>query len=73
LAVAIAIVAFPILFFARHHTLPASMRAPGSSLPADAVASAPALIPEKSIAVLPFDNLSDDKQNSFSQPASRMK
>jgi TolB-like protein/DNA-binding winged helix-turn-helix (wHTH) protein len=65
LAVAIAIVPFPILFFARHHTLPASMRAPGSSLPADAVVSAPARIPEKSIAVLPFDNLSDDKQNAF--------
>ena len=27
--------------------------------------TAPAAAPEKSIAVLPFDNLSDDKQNAF--------
>src|SRR5215469_8089572 len=65
LAVAIGIVGVPILFFARHQTLPASKRAPGLSLPAGTVVSASARIPEKSIAVLPFDNLSDDKQNAF--------
>lgn len=65
LAVAIAIVGVPILFFVRHQTLPASKRAPGLSLPAEAVVSASARVPEKSIAVLPFDNLSDDKQNAF--------
>ncbi len=33
--------------------------------PAMAPVTAPAAAPEKSIAVLPFDNLSDDKQNAF--------
>jgi TolB-like protein len=32
---------------------------PSSALPA------PAVVPEKSIAVLPFDNMSDDKQNAY--------
>jgi TolB-like protein/DNA-binding winged helix-turn-helix (wHTH) protein/Tfp pilus assembly protein PilF len=62
---AIVIVGLAALFFVRHRSLPASMRAPSSPPPADAVLSAPARIPEKSIAVLPFENLSDDKQNSY--------
>jgi class 3 adenylate cyclase len=35
------------------------------AIPAIAPVTAPAAGPEKSIAVLPFDNLSDDKQNAF--------
>jgi len=35
------------------------------AIPAIAPVTAPAAAPEKSIAVLPFDNLSDDKQNAF--------
>ena len=46
----------------RHHSLPSSARNPSS--PAQAL-SVPTPIPEKSVAVLPFENLSDDKQNSF--------
>ena len=41
------------------------MRAPNSPTPVDAVLSVPARIPEKSIAVLPFENLSDEKQNAY--------
>src|SRR5262249_27125378 len=65
MAVAIAILGLAMLFPNRHPSLPAGARNPGSSRPADTVVSAPARIPEKSIAVLPFDNLSDDKQNAF--------
>jgi TolB-like protein/DNA-binding winged helix-turn-helix (wHTH) protein/Tfp pilus assembly protein PilF len=49
-------------FFIRHRTLPTSVRAPGSPAQ-DSSLSRP--IPEKSVAVLPFDNLSDDKQNAY--------
>jgi TolB-like protein/DNA-binding winged helix-turn-helix (wHTH) protein/Flp pilus assembly protein TadD len=62
---AIVIVGLAALFFARYRSLPASVRASSSPPPADAVLSAPARIPEKSIAVLPFENLSDDKQNAY--------
>ena len=65
LAVAIGVIGVPILFLTRHQTLPVGKRTPGLSLPAEAVVSASVRIPEKSIAVLPFDNLSDDKQNAF--------
>src|SRR6266496_497934 len=57
---AIAILA--TLFFVRHRSLPADARAPSS--PAQAL-SVPTPIPEKSVAVLPFDNLSDEKQNAY--------
>ena len=57
---AIAILA--TLFFVRHRSLPADTRAPSS--PAQAL-SVPTPIPEKSVAVLPFDNLSDEKQNAY--------
>ena len=53
---AIAIVGLAALFFVRH-------RAPNSS--ATAVLSTPVPIPEKSVAVLPFENLSDEKQNAY--------
>jgi TolB-like protein/Tfp pilus assembly protein PilF len=36
-----------------------------SSNPDSAAAAVPTAIPEKSIAVLPFENLSDDKQNAY--------
>ena len=62
---AIAIVGLAALFFVRYHRLPASVRAPSSPPPADAISSVSARIPEKSIAVLPFDNLSDEKQNAY--------
>ena len=53
------------LFFVRYRSLPASVRAPSSPPPAEAVLSVSARVPEKSIAVLPFDNLSDEKQNAY--------
>jgi len=62
---AIAILSFATLFFVRHRSLPVSVRTPSSSLPAGAVSSVPAPISEKSLAVLPFDNLSDEKQNAY--------
>jgi TolB-like protein/DNA-binding winged helix-turn-helix (wHTH) protein/Tfp pilus assembly protein PilF len=61
----IIIVGLAALFFIRYRSLPASALAPSSPVPAATVLSAPTLIPEKSIAVLPFENLSDDKQNSY--------
>jgi TolB-like protein/DNA-binding winged helix-turn-helix (wHTH) protein len=61
----IAIVGLAALFFIRFRSLPASVRAPSSSIPAGAVSSVTAPIPEKSVAVLPFDNLSDEKQNAY--------
>jgi TolB-like protein/class 3 adenylate cyclase len=36
-----------------------------TSLPPAAVPAPPSTVPEKSIAVLPFENLSDEKQNAF--------
>jgi TolB-like protein/Tfp pilus assembly protein PilF len=62
---AIAIVSLTIFFFVRYRSLPASVRAPGSSVPGGAVSPPLAQLPEKSVAVLPFDNLSDDKQNAY--------
>lgn len=51
----IGIVALTVLFFVRQHV-------PASPVPNG---SARTQIPEKSVAVLPFDNLSDDKQNAY--------
>ena len=62
---AIVIVTLAALLFIRYRSLPASVRASSSPPPVDAVLSGPARIPEKSIAVLPFENLSDDKQNAY--------
>ena len=42
-----------------------SSHRPGSKTPPSATAPAPAAIPEKSIAVLPFENLSEDKANAY--------
>jgi serine/threonine-protein kinase len=61
----VAIVCLATLVFVRYHRFPASGRAPSSSVPAGAVLSPQSAISEKSVAVLPFDNLSDDKQNAY--------
>jgi TolB-like protein len=58
-------VALAALFFVRYRSLPTSVRAPSSSVRAGTAISAPTSIPEKSVAVLPFDNLSDEKQNAY--------
>jgi TolB-like protein/DNA-binding winged helix-turn-helix (wHTH) protein/Tfp pilus assembly protein PilF len=62
---AIIVVGLAALFFVRYRSLPASLRAPSSPAPADAVLSVPARIAEKSIAVLPFENRSDEKENAY--------
>jgi len=62
---AIILVGLAALFFVRYRSLPASVRAPSSPAPADAVLSVPARIVEKSIAVLPFENRSDEKENAY--------
>ena len=62
---AIIVVGLAALFFARYRSLPASVRAPSSPTPAGAVLSVPARIAEKSIAVLPFENRSDEKENAY--------
>ena len=62
---AIIVVGLAALFFVRYRSLPASVRAPSSPVPADAVLSVPARIAEKSIAVLPFENRSDEKENAY--------
>ena len=62
---AIIVLGLAVLFFARHRSLPASVRAPSSPAPGGAVLSAPARIAEKSIAVLPFENRSDEKENAY--------
>ncbi|MGC1323718.1 MAG: winged helix-turn-helix domain-containing protein [Candidatus Udaeobacter sp.] len=62
---AIATVCVTTLFFVRYRTLPPSVHAAGSTVPNGPVSSPLAPIPEKSVAVLPFDNLSDDKQNAY--------
>jgi TolB-like protein/DNA-binding winged helix-turn-helix (wHTH) protein len=59
------VVGLAALFFARYRSLPASVRAPSSPAPADAVLSVTARIAEKSIAVLPFENRSDEKENAY--------
>jgi TolB-like protein/DNA-binding winged helix-turn-helix (wHTH) protein/Tfp pilus assembly protein PilF len=62
---AIIVVGLAALFFVRYRSLPVSVRAPSSPAPADAVLSVPARIAEKSIAVLPFENRSDEKENAY--------
>src|SRR5262245_48586699 len=59
------VVGLAVLFFARYRSLPASVRTPSSPAPADVVLSVPERIAEKSIAVLPFENRSDEKENAY--------
>ena len=49
----------------RHRSLSECCAAPTSSVSTATASSAPARIPEKSVAVLPFDNLSDEKENAY--------
>jgi TolB-like protein/class 3 adenylate cyclase/Tfp pilus assembly protein PilF len=56
----IALVVSSLIFFHPRSRSPAAVAAPGAIL-----SSAAAPIPEKSIAVLPFENLSDEKENAF--------
>jgi len=62
---AIVIVGLGAFFFNRHGSLSASVRARISPVPIATVSSVPTGIPEKSVAVLPFDNLSEEKQNAY--------
>jgi TolB-like protein/DNA-binding winged helix-turn-helix (wHTH) protein/Tfp pilus assembly protein PilF len=71
---AIGIVGVGVFSFVRYRNLLAAVQAPSSSaanLPRNATQMRgystyeTAQIPEKSIAVLPFENLSDDKQNAY--------
>src|SRR3989475_4224976 len=56
----VALVISSLIFF--HRATPTTTRAP---VPGATAASALAAIPEKSIAVLPFENLSDEKENAY--------
>src|SRR5262245_10546555 len=53
------------LLSVRHRSLPAARQGPTSPVPIATASFAPAGIPEKSVAVLPFDNLSDEKENAY--------
>jgi TolB-like protein/class 3 adenylate cyclase len=56
-------------YLSSRHSAPVASSSPSSPIlvatPAMAPVTAPAATSEKSIAVLPFENLSDDKQNAF--------
>jgi len=56
----IALVVSSLIFFHRASSPQITSAASGAT-----ASSAPAAIPEKSIAVMPFENLSDDKQNAY--------
>ena len=64
-ASAIVLIAIGALFFIRYRSLPVGVRAPSSSSALSTGSTAPANIPEKSIAVLPFENLSRDADNAY--------
>jgi TolB-like protein/Flp pilus assembly protein TadD len=62
---AIVLIAIGALFFTRYRSLPFGARAPSSSSAVSTGLSAPVDIPEKSIAVLPFENLSRNPDNAY--------
>src|SRR5882757_9995021 len=62
---AIVLIGIATLFFARYRSLPVAARATRSSVPDGTALSALANIPEKSIAVLPFENRSHDPDNAY--------
>jgi TolB-like protein/DNA-binding winged helix-turn-helix (wHTH) protein/Tfp pilus assembly protein PilF len=61
----IVIVVLVGLFFVHHRSLPEATPDRTSPVPIATPSLAPAGIPEKSVAVLPFDNLSDQKENAY--------
>jgi TolB-like protein/DNA-binding winged helix-turn-helix (wHTH) protein/Tfp pilus assembly protein PilF len=61
----IVIVVLVGLFFVHHRSLPEATPDRTSPVPIATPSFAPAGIPEKSVAVLPFDNLSDEKENAY--------
>ncbi|MFL6501821.1 MAG: winged helix-turn-helix domain-containing protein, partial [Candidatus Udaeobacter sp.] len=61
----IVVVVLTGLFSVRHRSLPEAARTPTSPVPIATASFAPAGISEKSVAVLPFDNLSDEKENAY--------
>src|SRR5262249_21433041 len=64
-ASAIVLVGIATLFFIRYRSLPVAATAPNSSSTVSTESSAPVNIPEKSIAVLPFENRSHDADNAY--------
>jgi TolB-like protein/Tfp pilus assembly protein PilF len=64
ITIALAVIATGLLAF-RFLRPKAEATAVRATTSASAAATAPTAIPEKSIAVLPFENLSDEKQNAF--------
>jgi TolB-like protein/class 3 adenylate cyclase/Tfp pilus assembly protein PilF len=62
IALALLIIAGAIIFFTHQRSVTST---PASSNPAPKLSSPAPAIPEKSIAVLPFENLSSDKENAF--------
>src|SRR6266550_2554992 len=62
---AIVLIGIATFFFTRYRSLPVDARAPSSSSTVSTELSAPANIPEKSIAVLPFENRSHDVDNAY--------
>src|SRR5437867_4285464 len=62
---AIVLIGIATLFFARYRSLPVAARASSSPVADGTALSAPANIPEKSIAVLPFENRSHDPDNAY--------
>ena len=60
----VAVIAAALLAFRFFHPAPAPITAV-STPPAPVAVPAPPTIPEKSIAVLPFENLSDEKANAY--------
>jgi TolB-like protein/DNA-binding winged helix-turn-helix (wHTH) protein/Tfp pilus assembly protein PilF len=61
----VAVTSVAAFVFFHYRGVPGGAPMPNSPVPAGAVLSGPASVPDKSVAVLPFENLSDDKQNSF--------
>jgi TolB-like protein/Tfp pilus assembly protein PilF len=62
MTVVLAVIAAGLLAYQFLHPKPGAVGVPSTK---SAPAPTPAAIPEKSIAVLPFENLSDEKQNAF--------